>query len=71
MYHKVLVFALTRKAYSVRSAAQRRVKRIISSLGGCKMALAFIQELRLLLANQKVCLHCAADQSEELFALYS
>lgn len=54
MYYKILVYVLTRKSYAVRSAAQRKVRKMIGSLDGVQMALALVTEFRQLLATQKV-----------------
>jgi len=56
MYYKILIFTLTRKAYALRSVAQRKVRKMVSSLGGAQMALALVKEFRLLLVTQKVCI---------------
>jgi len=53
MYYKILLHCLSHKSHSVRSAAQGRVRKMISSLGGAQMSLAFINELRCVLATIK------------------
>jgi len=58
MYYKILLHCATHKTQSVRSTAQRRVSKMVSSLGGSQMALAFIREFRRLLATLKVTVVC-------------
>ena len=53
MYFKILLHGLAHKTRDVRSVAQRRVSKMISSLGGSQMSLAFVREFRHFLATLK------------------
>ena len=54
MYYKILLHCLSHKSYTVRSASRRRVAKMISSLGGAQVSLAFIRQFRQLLAAIRV-----------------
>lgn len=54
MHYKILLHCLTHKSHSLRSATRRRVSKMIRSLGGSQMSLAFVHEFRHLLATLKV-----------------
>ncbi len=53
-YYKAFVYALTHGSYKNRKFVQNSAKKILSGLGGGKLAVHFIKEFRNLLSTQKV-----------------
>ena len=56
MYYKALVHTLTHGSYGLRKHTAQSIKKILSSLGGTKVAIALIAEFREILKGQKVIL---------------
>uniref|UniRef100_A0A4W3H8T3 GCN1 activator of EIF2AK4 n=1 Tax=Callorhinchus milii TaxID=7868 RepID=A0A4W3H8T3_CALMI len=54
MYHRALVAVLLNKTWRVRKQAQQMVRKLLSSLGGVKLAYGLLEELKVVLSSHKV-----------------
>ncbi|XP_043572024.1 eIF-2-alpha kinase activator GCN1 [Chiloscyllium plagiosum] len=54
MYHKALVVVLLSKTWRVRKQAQQTVRKLLSSLGGVKLAYGLLEELQIILSTHKI-----------------
>ncbi|XP_072911784.1 stalled ribosome sensor GCN1 [Hemitrygon akajei] len=54
MYHKALVAVLLSKVWRVRKQAQQTIRKLLSSLGGVKLAYGLLEELQIILNTHKV-----------------
>ncbi|XP_051887942.1 eIF-2-alpha kinase activator GCN1 [Pristis pectinata] len=54
VYHKALVAVLLSKTWRVRKQAQQTVRKLLSSLGGVKLAYGLLEELQIILNTHKV-----------------
>lgn len=54
MYHKALVTVLLSKTWRVRKQAQQTVRKLLSSLGGVKLAYGLLEEFQIILNTHKV-----------------
>lgn len=53
-YHRALVAVLLSRTWHVRRQAQQTVKKLLSSLGGYKLAYGLLEELKVVLSSHKV-----------------
>jgi hypothetical protein len=53
-YHRVLVAVLLSRTWNVRRQAQQTVRKLLSSLGGFKLAYGLLEELKAVLNSHKV-----------------
>ncbi|XP_014444459.1 eIF-2-alpha kinase activator GCN1 [Tupaia chinensis] len=53
-YHRVLVAVLLSRTWHVRRQAQQTVRKLLSSLGGLKLACGLLEELKTVLSSHKV-----------------
>lgn len=54
-YHRALVAVLLSRNWNVRRQAHQTVKKLLSSLGGYKLAYGLLEELEVVLSSHKVC----------------
>ncbi|XP_067861626.1 stalled ribosome sensor GCN1 [Heptranchias perlo] len=67
MYHKALVAVLLSKTWRVRKQAQQTVRKLLSSLGGVKLAYGLLEELQVVLnAHKLIPLEGLVTESGEL-----
>lgn len=75
-YHRALVAVLLSRTWHVRRQAHQTVRKLLSSLGGYKLAYGLLEELKVVLSSHKVssqessfllsCLYAAAGQLSTL-----
>lgn len=53
-YHRALVAVLLSRTWRVRRQAQHTVRKLLSSLGGFKLAFGLLEELKAVLSSHKV-----------------
>lgn len=53
-YHRALVAVLLSRTWHVRRQAHQTVKKLLSSLGGYKLAYGLLEELKVVLSSHKV-----------------
>lgn len=53
-YHRALVAVLLSRTWHVRRQAQQTVRKLLSSLGGFKLAYGLLEELKTVLSSHKV-----------------
>lgn len=53
-YHRALVAVLLSRNWNVRRQAHQTVKKLLSSLGGYKLAYGLLEELKVVLSSHKV-----------------
>lgn len=66
-YHRALVAVLLSRIWHVRRQAHQTVKKLLSSLGGYKLAYGLLEELKVVLSSHKVSSQEARSLLSQLF----